>query len=82
MLVPEPEVEPGIELEIGGTVEGVEDPGTELEVAEVDRTVVVVAMVFDVLGDVDDGVIDGNAVVAVDETWGVVVLPKHCADRG
>ena len=59
-----------------------EDPGTELEVAEVDGTVVVVAMVFDALGDVDDGVIDGSAVVAVDETWGVVVLPKHCADRG
>ena len=66
MLVPEPEVEPGIELEVGGTVEEVEDPGTELEVAEVVGTV-------DVLGDVDDGVIDGDA---------VVVLPKHCADRG
>ena len=71
MLVPEPEVEPGIELEVDGTVEEVEDPGTELEVGTVD-----------VLGDVDDGVIDGDAVVAVDETWGVVVLPKHCADRG
>ena len=61
MLVPEPEVEPGIELEVGGTVEEVEDPGTELEVAEVVGTVVVVAIMFDVLGDVDD------AVVAEDE---------------
>ena len=68
MLVPEPEV--------GGTVEEVEDPGTELEGAEVVGTVVVVAMMFDILGDVDD------AVVAVDEVWGVEVLPKHCADRG
>lgn len=82
MLVPEPEVEPGIELEVGGTVEEVEDPGTELEVAEVCGTFVVVAMVFDVLGDVDGGIVDGDAVVAVDEVWGVVVLPKHCADRG
>ena len=65
MVVPEPVVEPGVD---------VEDPGTELEVAEV------VWIVFDVLGDVDDGVAV-VAEVAVDET-GVVVLPKHCDDRG
>ena len=82
MLVTEPEVDPGIELEVGGIIEEVEDAGTELEVAEVFGTVVGVAMMFDVLGGVDDGVIDGVAVVVVDETWGVVVLPKHCADRG
>ena len=87
MLVEEPEVEPGTvepgtELEVGRTVEEVDDPGTELEVAEVVGTVAVVAMVFDVLGIVDDGVIDGVAVEAVDETCGVVVLPKHWADRG
>ena len=82
MLVPEPEVEPEIELEVGGTVEEVENPGTEFEFAEVVGTVVVVATVFDVIGDVEDGVIDGDAVVAVDETWEVVVLPKHCADKG
>ena len=73
MLVTEPEVDPGIELEVGGIVEEMEDAGTELEVTEVFGTVVGVAMVFDVLGGVDDGVIDGVA---------VVVLPKHCADRG
>ena len=77
MLVPEPEVEPGIELEVGGTVEEVADPGTELGIT---GTFVVVATVFDVLGGVTDGVIDGVAVVVVDE--GAVVLPKHPADRG
>ena len=77
VLVPEPEVEPGIELEVGGTVEEVADPGTELGIT---GTFVVVATVFDVLGGVIDGVIDGVAVVAVDE--GAVVLPKHPADRG
>ena len=79
VLVPEPEVEPGIELEVGGTIEEVADPGTELEVA---GAVVVVATGFDVLGGVIDGVIDGAAVVAVDEVCGAVVLPKHPADRG
>ena len=70
------------ELEVDSTVEEVEDPGIELEVAGVVGTAVVVAMVFDVLGIVDDNDIDGVAVVAVDETGGIVVLPKHWADKG
>ena len=63
--------------------------GTEVEVAaeevcvvEVLWTGVVVPTVFDVLRDVDDSVTLVAEVVVDEKTWGVVVLPKHCDDRG